>query len=188
VARLAASGDDWQDPAFLETLVAIATTVDVSESDARTLRLGVREYVDTDAAGTYVRPRRSARDDVRLRGLVISLATPTNGHPRKRDPGEHSDKNPIHWHLPLGIALSRNRDAPCGPAPDRATAGHKRRLTRHAAAAPAIRLSDLCALTEPFPFLVVRSVHLQPIVSRTFRGRLKIDRRRRSAEAFARHP
>src|SRR5262249_4519575 len=43
LARLTVTGDDWQDPAFLETLLARATSVDISESDARTVRLTAQQ-------------------------------------------------------------------------------------------------------------------------------------------------
>src|SRR5262245_48817764 len=80
---------------------------------------------------------------VRLRGLLIGLATPTNHHPRQSDPGERGDKNPIHWHLPLGIAFNRNHGAPCERAPDRAATGQKRRRPTVLSTATAIRVADL---------------------------------------------
>ena len=42
VARPSIAGDDWQDPAFLETLIPRATSVSVSEADTRTVRLTAR--------------------------------------------------------------------------------------------------------------------------------------------------
>ena len=42
VARPSIAGDDWQDPAFLETLIPRATPVSVSEADTRTVRLSAR--------------------------------------------------------------------------------------------------------------------------------------------------
>jgi hypothetical protein len=42
LTRLSVSGDEWQDPAFLETHAPVATSVDVSESATRTVRVTVR--------------------------------------------------------------------------------------------------------------------------------------------------
>ena len=42
LAKLPVTGDDWQDPAFLETLVPRATSVTVSESETRPVRLTAR--------------------------------------------------------------------------------------------------------------------------------------------------
>jgi hypothetical protein len=42
LAKLPVSGDDWQDPAFLEALIPRATSVTVSESETRPVRLTVR--------------------------------------------------------------------------------------------------------------------------------------------------
>ena len=42
MAKLPVAGDDWQDPAFLETLIPRATSVTVSESETRPVRLTVR--------------------------------------------------------------------------------------------------------------------------------------------------
>ena len=41
-AKVPADGDDWQDPAFLETLVPRATTVTVSDGDTHPVRLTLR--------------------------------------------------------------------------------------------------------------------------------------------------
>ena len=42
MVKLAVAGDDWQDPAFLETLIPRATSVTVSESETRPVRLTLR--------------------------------------------------------------------------------------------------------------------------------------------------
>jgi len=42
LAKVPVAGDDWQDPAFLETLIPRAASVIVSESETRPVRLTVR--------------------------------------------------------------------------------------------------------------------------------------------------
>jgi carboxypeptidase family protein len=43
LTRLPVGGDEWQDPAFLDTLIPRATTVTVSEGDTRAVRLTMRD-------------------------------------------------------------------------------------------------------------------------------------------------
>ena len=43
LARLPVSGDEWQDPAFLETLATRATSVTVSEAGTQAVRLNARD-------------------------------------------------------------------------------------------------------------------------------------------------
>ena len=43
LTRLTISGDDWQDPSFLETLVPRAASASVSETETRTIRLTLRD-------------------------------------------------------------------------------------------------------------------------------------------------
>jgi hypothetical protein len=43
LTKVPVAGDDWQDPAFLETLIPRTTSVTVSESETRPVRLTVRD-------------------------------------------------------------------------------------------------------------------------------------------------